>query len=192
VRHSLLDFRYGLYVYLSSGDVYPDCSTPRATREESNLVGTAVSDYGFHKRLAEQCVSHGAHEWLIVRCGGFVGPGLRKNAIYDILHGGPLWLDPASELQFLHTLDHARLVFTLAQSAPRNQVYNLSGQGVICLEDVIQAAGEHVAVERGSLRLRYELSLEKASQWVRIPQTRETVLPFVRSEVERQIGAPRH
>ena len=28
---------------------------------------------------------------------------MRKNAIYDILHGGPLWLDPQSELQYIHT-----------------------------------------------------------------------------------------
>ena len=44
---------------------------------------------------------HSTRNWLILRLGGFVGLGLKKNPIYDILQGGPLWLAPESELQFL-------------------------------------------------------------------------------------------
>src|SRR5262249_37848750 len=103
VRASLIDFQFDRYVLLSSCDVYPDCSSPAVTGEDQPIDVARQSPYGFHKYLAEQCVAHAAPGSLILRCGGFVGPGLRKNAIYDILHGGTLYLDPASELQFLHT-----------------------------------------------------------------------------------------
>jgi len=113
VRASLVDFRYRRYVHLSSCDVYPTCDSAETTREEQILNPARQSPYGFHKYLAEQCVQHVAREWLILRFGGFVGPGLKKNAIYDILHGGPLYLDPASELQYLHTARAAEIAFRL-------------------------------------------------------------------------------
>jgi nucleoside-diphosphate-sugar epimerase len=189
VRQSLADFRYGLYVYLSSCDVYPDCSDPAATREGAAIDAGRQSPYGFHKSLAEACVSHAAQDWMIVRCGGFVGPGLRKNPIFDILHGGPLWLDPRSELQFLHTDGHASLVLALAERAPHNGVYNLCGRGVIRLSEVIEETRSEVPVKAGSPFLRYDVSIEKVSRWVEIPETRDTVLAFVQSFFRNQGGS---
>ena len=96
VRASLVDFQFERYVHLSSCDVYPDCSSPETTQESVPPEIGRQSPYGFHKYLAEQCVQHAAANWQVFRLGGFVGPGLKKNAIFDILHGGPLWLDPAN------------------------------------------------------------------------------------------------
>jgi nucleoside-diphosphate-sugar epimerase len=179
VRASLVDFRFERYIHLSSCDVYPDCSTPETTREDQTLDPAAQSPYGFHKYLAEQCVRHAAADSLIIRFGGFVGPGLKKNAIFDILNGGPLWLDPASELQFLHTDDAARLVLELAARCRGGEVVNLCGRGVIPLAEVMERTGNYVSVNAASPRVRYEVSIEKASRWVEAPETRTTVLDFV-------------
>lgn len=179
VRASLVDFRFERYIHLSSCDVYADCSTPEATREDQPLDPAAQSAYGFHKHLAELCVRHAAPDWLIFRFGGFVGPGLKKNAIFDILNGGPLWLDPASELQFLHTDDAARLVLEVADRGVTREAVNVCGRGVISLSEVMERTGKYVAVNPGSPRVRYEVSIEKVSRWVEVPETRTAVLDFV-------------
>lgn len=178
VRASLADFSFDRYVHLSSCDVYPDCSSPQTTREEQLLDPAAQSAYGFHKYLAEQCVRHGAGKHLIFRLGGFVGPGLKKNAIFDILHGGPLWLDPESELQFLHTDDCARIVLDLALAGTTG-TYNLCGSGVVKLSDVMRETRREVAVQPGSPRVRYEVSVERIGALAEVPETRQTVFQFV-------------
>jgi len=185
VRASLEDFQYGLYLHLSSCDVYPDCSSPSLTTEDLPLDPAAQSPYGFHKSLAELCVRHAAPNWLIFRCGGFVGPNMKKNAIFDILQGGPLWLDPDSELQFLHTSAAARIALALAERGVRNEVFNLCGNGVVKLRDVAEAAGKHVTVTPGSPRVRYDVSIAKLARHIDVPDTRRAVLDFVRGSLTR-------
>ena len=185
VRSSLADFRFRKYVHISSCDVYPDCSSPALTGEEQRPDPAHQSPYGFHKHLAEQCVMHGAADWLIFRCGGFVGPGLRKNAIFDIVHGGPLFLDPQSELQFLHTDRAAEIVFRIVEMGFSREVFNLCGRGVVRLADAAALAPRPIPVQPGSPRVRYEVSIGKISGLLEIPETRAAVLDYVRSELAR-------
>lgn len=185
VRASLLDFRFDKYVHLSSCDVYPDCSSPETTRESLALDPARQSPYGFHKSLAEQCIRHAVPDWLIFRFGGFIGPGLKKNAIFDILQGGPLFLDPASELQFLHTDRAAEIVFQLADRGVTREVFNLCGKGVVRLSEVAEQAPRPIAVQPGSPRVHYEICLRKISEHVTLPETRTAVLDFVRDTQAR-------
>ena len=114
VMNALRDFRYGVYVQLSSGAIYPREDDPRLNREDAPLPPADMSRYGFHKWLAEQLVRHYAPRHLILRLGGFVGPGLRKNAVYDLLAGRPLFVHPDSEFQYMDVRDLARAVLDLA------------------------------------------------------------------------------
>lgn len=179
VRASLEKIHAARYIHLSSCDVYPDCSSPDGTRENKIIDVTKQSAYGFHKYLAEQCVMHCAPQWLIFRMGGFVGPGLKKNAVYDILHGGPLWLDPRSELQFIHVDTAADIILDLALSEQTHEIYNLCGSGLIALSEVLEAAGG-VACQPDSLVVRYEVNIEKLAGICEIPETRQAVLEYVR------------
>jgi nucleoside-diphosphate-sugar epimerase len=181
----LVDFRYRRYVHLSSCDVYPTCDSAETTREEQIPDPARQSPYGFHKYLAEQCVQHVAREWLILRFGGFVGPGLKKNAIYDILRGGPLYLDPASELQYLHTARAAEIAFRLLDGGVGNEVFNVCGKGVVRLSEVAALSPTAVIAKPGSPLVRYEISLEKLSRYVAPPETRPEVLAFVREQLGR-------
>ncbi len=183
VRASLEDFGYKRYMHVSSCDVYPDCSSPETTRETLPLDASRQTAYGFHKLLAEQCVQHVADDWLILRCGGFVGPGLKKNAIYDILQGGPLFLDPDSELQFLHTDRAAEIVFRLIDLGIRREIFNLCGKGLVRLKDVIELTGKPVPVNPQSPKVRYEVGMDKLLALVDVPPTPEAVFEFVRSEL---------
>jgi nucleoside-diphosphate-sugar epimerase len=179
VRSSLADFRFRRYILLSSCDVYPDCSSPVATSEDTTIDVSRQSPYGFHKYLAEQCVRHQGAPWIICRMGGFVGPGLRKNAIFDILNGGPLWLDPRSELQFLHVDALSELVLALADRGTWGQVYNVCGRGVVCLQDVIERCGRKPAVMANSPRVRYDVDIRKFSELFPVPDSRTTVFEYI-------------
>lgn len=189
VRKSLADFRCQTYVYLSTVDVYPDCSPAANTSEAVALDAASQSTYGFHKYLAEQCVRHSAREWLILRLGGFVGPGLWKNPVHDILGGGPLWLDPASQLQFLHTDRAADLALSLVDAGCRQEVFNLCGRGVVSLAEVIEAASASVPVRPGSPVVRYEVDIAKLAAHCEVPETRAAVLEFVRQHVRARRAA---
>ncbi|HLN29013.1 MAG TPA: NAD(P)-dependent oxidoreductase [Gemmataceae bacterium] len=186
VRRSLQDFRAGCYVHLSTCDIYPNCSSPAATRETGEPDVAKQSTYGFHKYLAEQCVRHAAGRWLIFRMGGFVGHGLKKNPIHDILHGQPLWLDPGSELQFLNTDDAAGMIFRILESGIHHEIVNLCGSGVVALSEVLSLVSRPVAIRPNSPRVRYEVSIEKLAGLTWVPDTRKTVLSFVTSELVRQ------
>ncbi|TAK64825.1 MAG: NAD(P)-dependent oxidoreductase, partial [Bacteroidetes bacterium] len=100
VQHSLLDFTYDLYIHCSSVDVYPNHEETSQNSEEASIDVSQLSLYGLHKYLAEILVRKYARRWLILRFGGFVGEELRKNSIYDMLHGVPLRVNIESKYQY--------------------------------------------------------------------------------------------
>jgi nucleoside-diphosphate-sugar epimerase len=190
VRASLVDFQAEHYVYLSTCDVYPDCSSPEYTQESAPLDVARQSPYGFHKYLAEQCVRHAAPRWLIVRLGGMVGPGMRKNPVFDILHDKPLWLDPASQLQFLHTDAVSQIVFGLMERNCWGEIVNVCGKGVLSLSEVGQLAGKPIRAQAGSPRVRYEVAIGKLESMQPVPQTSETLASFIGAWPDRERGDP--
>lgn len=179
VRKSLIDFKFNKYVYLSTSDIYPDCSSAELTHEDTIPDVTKQSTYGFHKYLAEQCVRHSANRWLIVRQGGFVGEGLKKNAIYDVLHGEKLWVNPESTFQFINTLDSARCVLGLIKSDIDKEVVNLTAKGVISIAHVMKLANREIPGGEDAKPVHYEISTKKVEQLVELPTTIETITRFL-------------
>ncbi|QGX41334.1 NAD-dependent epimerase/dehydratase family protein [Permianibacter aggregans] len=179
VRKSLIDFKFNKYVYLSTSDIYPDCSNVELTHEDTIPDVTKQSTYGFHKYLAEQCVRHSSKRWLIVRQGGFVGEGLKKNAIYDVLHGEKLWVNPESTFQFINTLDSARCVLELIKSDINNEVVNLTAKGVISIAHVMKLANREIPGGEDAKPVHYEISTKKVEQLVELPTTIETITRFL-------------
>jgi len=179
VRASLVDFRADYYVHLSTCDVYPDCSSPESTQETLLPEVARQSPYGFHKYLAEQCVRHATPRWLIVRLGGMVGPGMRKNPVFDIIHENPVWLDPASQLQFLHTDAVSQIVFDLVERNLAGEIINVCGNGLIALEEIAALAGKPIHVQPGSPRVRYDVSIRRLQAIRPVPETKATLMAFI-------------
>lgn len=76
--------RCGTLVLVSTVDVF---ASPVGVDETSPVDETGLHAYGQHRRMLEHFVAQRFPEHLIVRLPGLVGPGLRKNAIYDLHHG---------------------------------------------------------------------------------------------------------
>lgn len=179
---TLQDFPAALQVHVSSVDVYSDLHSQEGTREDATIDVARLSNYGFHKLLAEQVVRHYAPRWLIVRLAGMVGPGLKKNPVYDIVHGKPLRIHPDSRYQFLHTDEVARLSCQLIEAGRAQEAFNVCGEGLISPREIATMAGHDMDLSQldASTQPRIVHATVGRIQSVAIvPSTAATVANFV-------------
>ena len=186
VLDSLLRFKYKKYIYLSSGDVYPNQSNPDLTREDQQFDVSKQSRYGLHKFLAEQMVKNYAKNWLIFRMGGFVGEGLKKNAVFDILNNQDVWLTQDSELQFINTNTAATMMLEIATSDLSNEVINFGGDGVIKISDIYKEANSSSCYLPNAKKIRFELNLDKLKKIAKrkIPTSNNEVIDYIKLKKE--------
>lgn len=87
------------FVLISTIDVYPDPSRPLA--EDAILEGVPNHAYGRHRLAVERWVAERFPDHLIVRLPALFGPGLKKNALYDLLNdNGVDKINPAGAFQW--------------------------------------------------------------------------------------------
>jgi hypothetical protein len=75
------------FILISSVDVFKD---PINVVESTPVDEADLHAYGFNRRLLEKFVQKHFLNHLIVRLPGLVGPGLRKNVIFDFLNSNNL------------------------------------------------------------------------------------------------------
>lgn len=72
-----------IFILISTVDVFKDSI---GVDEETPVDESGLDAYGLHRRLLEKFVENHFSNHLIVRLPGLVGPGLRKNIIFDFLN----------------------------------------------------------------------------------------------------------
>ncbi|MBZ5757378.1 NAD-dependent epimerase/dehydratase family protein [Pseudomonas sp. S5(2021)] len=87
LANCILETKCERLILISTVDVFAD---PRGANEESPISKEGLSPYGLHRRLLEEVVTDNFRNHLIVRLPGLVGPGLRKNVIFDFLNDNNL------------------------------------------------------------------------------------------------------
>jgi dTDP-4-dehydrorhamnose reductase len=91
------------FVLISTVDVFKDSS---GSDEDTPVDETDLHAYGLHRRLLEKFVERHFSNHLIVRLPGLVGPGLRKNVIFDLLNNNGLEaIDSRGVFQFYPTVN---------------------------------------------------------------------------------------
>lgn len=86
------------FVLISTVDVF---ARPQGVDEESPVDESALQPYGLHRRMLERFVEERFPDSLIVRLPGLVGPGLRKNVIFDFHNQNNLHvIDSRGSFQF--------------------------------------------------------------------------------------------
>ena len=182
VVQTLRDFHADLYVLLSSVDVYNTLDDPAWNAEDAVIDPLRLSTYGFHKYIAEACVRRHAPHWLIVRLAGMVGPGLKKNPVFDVLQGRPLSIHPDSKYQFMSTDAVADAVWRLIESGVTNRVVNVCGQGLISPRRISELAGKALIVSpaaAGSAPRIVHINTDFAGRLTSLPDTTATIADFV-------------
>jgi nucleoside-diphosphate-sugar epimerase len=182
---TLHDFPARLHIHISSVDVYDDLTSPATTHEGAAAGPGNASHYGFHKLLAEQLVRHHAKTWLIARLAGMVGPGLKKNPVFDLLHGNPLRIHPDSQYQFMHTDDVAACVWTLVELGIGNEIFNICGAGLISpgrIAHMIGSALDPSQLGPGAEPRIVDINTSKIEAILRMPSTEATVADFIEAK----------
>ncbi|MEC5216795.1 dTDP-4-dehydrorhamnose reductase [Actimicrobium sp. GrIS 1.19] len=123
------------FVLISTVDVF---TNPVAVNEDTPVDTSGLHAYGLHRRLLEQVVADHFADHLIVRLPGLVGPGLRKNVIFDFLNDNNIQaIDSRGTFQFYPTVNlwsdiqtarHAGLKLVHLTAAPIS-VAEVSRQG---------------------------------------------------------------
>lgn len=75
------------FILISTVDVFKN---PKGVDESTPVEEEGLHPYGLHRRLLEKFVQEHFPKHLIVRLPGLVGPGLRKNVIFDFLNDNNL------------------------------------------------------------------------------------------------------
>lgn len=84
---SLANVEARRFVLVSTVDVFAD---PQAVDEDSLVPEEGLHAYGRHRRMLESFVQERFADHCVLRLPGLVGPGLRKNVIYDLLNDNNL------------------------------------------------------------------------------------------------------
>ena len=86
------------FILISTIDVF---KIPNNVDESSHVDENDLNPYGMHRRMLENFVKNNFKNHLIVRLSGLVGPGLRKNIIFDFQNNNNLdQIDSRSVYQF--------------------------------------------------------------------------------------------
>jgi nucleoside-diphosphate-sugar epimerase len=182
VTRSLHEIRSARYVFLSSAEVYDHPFDPAQNAEDVPIIETALSAYGFHKLLAEHLVRRYAPGWTILRLSGLVGPGLRKNALFDLLTGAPMRVHPDSAYQFIDTRVLARVLFDLLPDPAgiHHRIFNVGGHGVVTLREAAGWIGVSIPPGADALpRERCELNIERIARLAALPASTDAVRGFI-------------
>ena len=74
-------------ILISTVDVF---NVPIGVDESSVVNELDLQPYGLHRRLLEKFIENNFSKYLIIRLPGLVGPGLKKNIIFDFLNSNNL------------------------------------------------------------------------------------------------------
>lgn len=181
VMNTLSDFTFRKYVYISSVDVYNDHEEQDRNGEDEEIEEKYLSNYGFDKYMAEKLVKRHAKNYLIFRLGGMVGPNLKKNMIYDIVHLGKTFVSPLSKYQYIDTPSVAKVMEDmLISQGIENEIFNLCGDGAISGEEVAEMAGKSLEMALYEQpRENYDINISKVCRFTTVPKSKDAVRKYM-------------
>jgi hypothetical protein len=149
----LRTIRCGRFILISTVDVF---KMPVNVDETTVVEKAGLHPYGLHRRMLEQFVEQQFPNHLIVRLPGLVGPGLRKNVIFDFLNDNNLHaIDSRGVFQFYPMVNLWYDIQTALQ-AGLNLVH-LSAEPISIAEVAAKGFGRPFDQELASAPASYDL-----------------------------------
>lgn len=178
VQNSINDFQFKKYVLISSSDVYPYTNIKKNTNESSSIDIKKLSNYSLNKYLAEILVKKLTSSWLVLRCGGLLGKGLKKNPIFDLMNRKKIYVHPKSKFQFISTDNVSKITLQLLKRKYNNETFNLSGKGTISIQKIINDYNYKPKFNKTLKKVNYNIDNNKINSFFEIEKSSECVKNF--------------
>ena len=148
-------------ILISTVDVY---KAPDGVDEATPIETDGLHPYGLHRWRVEEFVRDRFADHRILRLPGLYGRGLKKNLIYDVMHGGELGgFDERSAFQFYNL---ARLGADIDVAASGSAgTYNLAVAPVSVAQVVEAITGAPYSNRTEAGPLRYDMQSCALSLW---------------------------
>ncbi len=177
-------------VVMSTVDVYPN---PVGVDEDTPIDPAAQHPYGRHRLMLERVAAEHFPRVLVVRLPGLFGTGLKKNAVYDLLHDNEVHKIHSSGVFQFYNLDRLWRDVQTAEAAGLRLV-NFATEPV-SVRDVARAAfGRDFDNDPGPPPAGYDVRSKHAAAFGGrggYLYPRDQVLAELRAFVERERGAGR-
>ena len=184
------DFKSKLHVHISSVDVYPNIEDIEFTNEKSliDISNKKLSNYGFHKFLAENITKFYCKNYIIFRLSGMVGENLKKNPVYDILNSKEIFIHKDSKYQFINTAEVAKIISSLLDEKFYNDVFNISGNGLISPSEIASIADKELKINHEASEVPRVVNIDnsKVNSILKISSTKSTIKKFIKSYSNQQ------
>lgn len=182
---SLKTIECGTFILISTVDVF---SKPIGVDEDTFVDESELHAYGVHRRLLEKFVESNFANYLIIRLPGLVGPGLRKNIIFDFLNTNNLdAIDSRGVFQF-YPMVNLWYDIQIARKAGLRLVH-LTAVPVSVADISVQCFGRVFKQELTGTPMFYDMSTKHAAVFgadkiyqYNIRDTLQAVRAYVQSE----------
>ena len=141
VVENLINIKFKKYVYISTSQTYENTKHIRVTNENKVCDNLKLNNYGFNKLIAETYVRRYSSKYLIIRLPYIVGPGLKRNPVYDIFHHKKTYVTLNSNINFIHSSSVAKITYQLIKKNKFNQIYNLGARDNINVGEILSLCG---------------------------------------------------
>ena len=166
---------------MSSSEVYNDVSSPKNNHEDSLIDVSCLSNYGLNKYITENYIKRNFENYLIIRLGGFVGNGLRKNAVFDLVNKRELFVSPNSEFQYMDVDETAKIILQMLKNGFVRETFNLSGVKNTNLKYIIDFLNldlKDIHV-KSDVYKKCEINVEKITKFFTIKSSTEYVKSYL-------------
>jgi hypothetical protein len=145
-------------VLISTVDVYPD---PVGVDEDTAIDLERCAPYGRHRLELERRVSE-RFDSLVVRLPGLFGPGLKKNALYDLLHDHRVdMIDSRAVYQYYDAICLAKDLVTAQQA--RLSLVNFATEPIAIEMVAREVFGKELTPRVGSQPANYDFRSRHAA-----------------------------
>lgn len=147
------------FILISTVDVFKN---PADVDESTHVDETGLHAYGLHRRLLEKFIESRFPNYLIVRLPGLVGPGLRKNVIFDFLNNNNLHaIESRGVFQFYPMVNLWQDIQTALQA--RIRLIHLTAAPISVADVSLQGYGKPFTQELTGVPARYDMQTRYAS-----------------------------
>jgi len=160
-------------VYVSTIYTYANLKNKKSTIESKQIYNDNISPYGLNKRIAELYVKELSSNYLIFRLPFIVGPGLKRNSVYDLTHFKKTFYTYNSQINWIHTDTIAKKVCNLLDRNISNQTFNLASKNSISIKKIMDLCklSKKDIIKTNRTYEKTEINCDKIKKYISLPNS---------------------